>query len=715
MASVLEIIIRARDEASAVMGKVGGSAAGMVGPMDNASAAGNRMAAAGANVMTAYNRAILPIGAAVLATDRMTSAALEDEASQVRLKQAVIASNLSWDQHAGALEAAAQKGIQLGFADEQVRESLALLIAQTGSAEEAQKRLAIAQDVSRGTGLDLATTSRLLGKVTDESINVFGRYGIRLQEGMGAQEALIEVSRRFAGQSKAFADSNAGDLARTRLEVGELQEEIGAKLVPVLSTSIGLFNKLPAEVQLGIVAFAAFGLIFGPAVAGLVSLTAALFAAIPALIAFGTTLVASTGGLILIIPALVAVGAAAYVFRDEIMDVFNTVKDFLLAHQTEVVIILSLLFGPLPILVALAIKYKDDIAGVFNAVKDFLSGHQQEVAFILMLILGPLALVVGGAIAFHNDLLGIFNAVKNFIAQNQAEIAAILMLFLGPLAVVGVAAYRMRDEISGALGEAEARVGAFVSVASALMGAARQVFVEPFDAARRAVNWLIERIRDLIDLIPSIPSMPDISPGFDVPGVPGFQHGVRAFRGGLAIVGERGPELVHLARGTNVVNATETASIMRQVVATERTTVASSAPSPAPVINVQVRPAPVNVQVLPAPVRLPALPASIVNVQGPALPAPGPHWTAGMAVAMDRGREVVREGVTRGGGEALRYAPVGAVQGERMKERPSNEGGKGPTYVFHEGAFQYRPAFSTASHSEREQFMQWVRENGPWR
>ena len=35
--------------------------------------------------------------------------------------------------------------------------------------------------------------------------------------------------------------------------------------------------------------------------------------------------------------------------------------------------------------------------------------------------------------------------------------------------------------------------------------------------------------------------------------IPGFQHGIRNFRGGMAVVGERGPELVNLPRGSDVI------------------------------------------------------------------------------------------------------------------------------------------------------------------
>lgn len=45
-------------------------------------------------------------------------------------------------------------------------------------------------------------------------------------------------------------------------------------------------------------------------------------------------------------------------------------------------------------------------------------------------------------------------------------------------------------------------------------------------------------------------------------GIPGFARGVKDFVGGLAMVGERGPELVNLPRGSNVYNTTMTRQLM---------------------------------------------------------------------------------------------------------------------------------------------------------
>lgn len=53
--------------------------------------------------------------------------------------------------------------------------------------------------------------------------------------------------------------------------------------------------------------------------------------------------------------------------------------------------------------------------------------------------------------------------------------------------------------------------------------------------------------------------------GFDIPEIPKLARGTRYYRGGPAIVGERGPELVMLPRATQVVPADKTARTMRTI------------------------------------------------------------------------------------------------------------------------------------------------------
>lgn len=179
------------------------------------------------------------LGAGVLkAPDFLISAAQSaaaDAASMDRLKKAAENTGASFGDLSEDIEYMIATGQQLGFSDDQTRDSLSLLMAQTGDAEEAFKRYALAQDLARGAGIDVVTASKLLGKVTQDNVNVLGRYGIAAKEGMKETELFAMIQQKFGGQAEAFANSTAGKMERLKDRMGELKETIGYAVLPVMT------------------------------------------------------------------------------------------------------------------------------------------------------------------------------------------------------------------------------------------------------------------------------------------------------------------------------------------------------------------------------------------------------------------------------------------------------------------------------------------------
>lgn len=171
-------------------------------------------------------------GTLVGALSDFSNAAAEDEASVLRLRQAVENSGASWDANADAINARIAAGQDLAFTDDQVRESLSLLTAQTGSLDEALKRQKLAMDFARGANIPLQTASKLLGKVTDENINVFARYGIQIEKGGDATAAFAQLQAKFGGQAEVYGDSTAGAIFKIKDRIDEWKESIGASLGP---------------------------------------------------------------------------------------------------------------------------------------------------------------------------------------------------------------------------------------------------------------------------------------------------------------------------------------------------------------------------------------------------------------------------------------------------------------------------------------------------
>lgn len=217
----LLLLIKAKDEAAGILGNVTKSLVAV------------GLAAAGAALL-------------------FVKAAAEEEIGMKQLEVAVNNTGRSWKELRGegvTLGDQIEKNITAlqdmsGVADSEMRPALALLIAQTGSLDEAMNRLPLALDLSRGANIDLATASRLLGKLTDENVNVFKRMGLTFGKNATELQVLQAVQEKFAGQSAAYASTAAGQWDVLRHKVADFVEEVGFKLLPMATTAIGILGEM---------------------------------------------------------------------------------------------------------------------------------------------------------------------------------------------------------------------------------------------------------------------------------------------------------------------------------------------------------------------------------------------------------------------------------------------------------------------------------------
>lgn len=95
----------------------------------------------------------------------------------------------------------------------------------------------------------------------------------------------------------------------------------------------------------------------------------------------------------------------------------------------------------------------------------------------------------------------------------------------------------------------------FSSITSGVVGA----FNWAINGLIMRLNWAIDSVNAVINIAKKIPGAGFIP---NIPRIPQFANGVRNFSGGAAIVGERGPELVTLPKGSNVFSNGETQNIL---------------------------------------------------------------------------------------------------------------------------------------------------------
>jgi len=227
----LDIIIRAKDEASAQL-------QGISGQINNMS---KTMAIAGGIMVAA--------GTAITGALAMTvKAAAKEEAGIVRLSTALGNMGISYDEVRGSLEKWIDTQQQkTAVADDAQRESLSSLIVATGDLTKAQELLTTAMDLARWKNIDLKTASDILVRVYAGNVETLSRYGIVVKEGATETEALAEIQRLAAGQAEAYGRTMAGQFELLQNNIGDLKEAIGTALIPAFS---GLIEKANEWVQI---------------------------------------------------------------------------------------------------------------------------------------------------------------------------------------------------------------------------------------------------------------------------------------------------------------------------------------------------------------------------------------------------------------------------------------------------------------------------------
>ena len=142
--------------------------------------------------------------------------------------------------------------------------ALTTLTQTTGSSAKGLKLLGLATDLARAKNMDLGKAAQLVGRVADGNTGILKRYGIVIDKGATATQALGELHRKFSGAAKTYGDSSAGAAAKFHNALQQLQITVGTALLPVtgklmgyLNTGLGLFQRLPGPLKTVVVALSA--------------------------------------------------------------------------------------------------------------------------------------------------------------------------------------------------------------------------------------------------------------------------------------------------------------------------------------------------------------------------------------------------------------------------------------------------------------------------
>ncbi len=171
-------------------------------------------------------------GALVMAV----KSAAEEEAGIIKLTQALKNVGVEYDAVKESLEANINATMQkTAVADDAQREALASLVAITGDYNKALSLLPLTLDLAAGKGMDLVSSSQVIGRVAQGNTTILTRYGIELKAGADATEALGELQAKYGGQAEAYGRSMAGQFELLKNNISDLSEAIGSSLIPILT------------------------------------------------------------------------------------------------------------------------------------------------------------------------------------------------------------------------------------------------------------------------------------------------------------------------------------------------------------------------------------------------------------------------------------------------------------------------------------------------
>jgi len=201
------------------------------------SSMGQRMSKVGKLAGAALAGGLLVAGAAAV---KMGKAAAEDEAGAAKLAQtlrtAAGATKAQTDQTEQWITA---QGKAFGVADDDLRPALARLAASTHDVGQAQKLASLAMDVSAGTGKSLTQVTEALQKGVNGSVGGLSRLGVATKGADGKTKSLKDITadlaKTYSGAAAYAADTTAGKQKILAVQFQELQETIGAKLLPVMN------------------------------------------------------------------------------------------------------------------------------------------------------------------------------------------------------------------------------------------------------------------------------------------------------------------------------------------------------------------------------------------------------------------------------------------------------------------------------------------------
>ena len=197
---------------------------------------GDQFTAFGKKAALAFAAAGAAIGA--FAKESIENAAADEKAQRLLALTIENTTNATAAQIAGVEKYITTTSVAIGVTDDDLRPAFARLVRSTKDVEDAQKLLNLALDISSATGKPLEAVANALGKAYDGNSASLGRLGLGIDQSILKSKDFDLVFNTLTETFGGFADNEAQSaekaFARIKIATDEVQEQIGAALLPVI-------------------------------------------------------------------------------------------------------------------------------------------------------------------------------------------------------------------------------------------------------------------------------------------------------------------------------------------------------------------------------------------------------------------------------------------------------------------------------------------------
>jgi hypothetical protein len=233
----------------------------------------------------ALQKAFLPAAAALtglaVAGGKAAMAAIQDEKAQALLAGQLRRTTGATQQQIAEIENWIDaQGRFLGVADDDLRPVISQLSTATGNLADSTKLASLAMDIAATTGKPLAQVSEALGRAYNGQYLALRRLDPSLsgliKTGASADQVFGSLQEKFGGAAQANAETTAGKYQILQVRLGELQETIGAALLPAIDALLPLLTAFANWAQNNSGVFVAISAIIGSLAVAVIAANAAV-------------------------------------------------------------------------------------------------------------------------------------------------------------------------------------------------------------------------------------------------------------------------------------------------------------------------------------------------------------------------------------------------------------------------------------------------------